>query len=185
MAESVNSSSSGKQVMSASEAEMVTVRYIQMESPQEIPMEAPCGGLMVDCVLNPDADFYRLLYDTVGEDYNWRSRRKLSREALEAIIRDPGNLLIVLRVDGKPAGFAELDRRKTDEIEIVQFGLFPQMTGRGLGKWFLQSVLRRAWAFSPRRIWLHTCTLDHPAALPNYLKAGFEVYRTEVTPKYV
>ncbi len=81
---------------------------------------------------------------------------------------------------GVPAGFAELDRRIEGEIELVQFGLMPEFIGQGLGRYFLQWAIDKAWSYHPRRFWLHTCTKDHPAALPNYLKAGFVVYKEEV-----
>ena len=98
---------------------------------------------------------------------------------LAAIIQNPLDEIHVLYVDGTPAGFGELDRRQPDEIEIKQFGLVPLYLGRGLGKWFLQELVDRAWNHKPRRVWLHTCTLDHAAALPNYQKIGFEVYKQE------
>ena len=77
----------------------------------------------------------------------------------------------------------ELDRRKEGDIEIVQFGLIRDFIGQGLGKYFLQWTIDKAWSYRPRRFWLHTCTLDHPAALPSYLKAGFEVYKEEITKR--
>ncbi len=84
-----------------------------------------------------------------------------------------------MHVDGEPSGFAELDRRQPDEIELVQFGLLPGFIGQGLGKWFLQWTIDKAWSYEPKRFWLHTCTLDHPTALPNYLKAGFALFKQE------
>jgi hypothetical protein len=65
-----------------------------------------------------------------------------------------------------------VDWRNTDDIELVRFGLMPEFIGQGLGRYFLQWAIDKAWGYRPRRFWLHTCTLDHPAALPNYLKAG-------------
>ena len=62
----------------------------------------------------------------------------------------------------------------------MQFGLLPGFIGQGLGRYFLQWAIDRAWSYQPRRFWLHTCTKDHPAALPDYLKAGFAVYKEEV-----
>jgi GNAT superfamily N-acetyltransferase len=76
--------------------------------------------------------------------------------------------------------FAELDWRIESEIELLQFGLMPQFIGQGLGRYFLQWTIDKAWSYLPRRFWLHTGTKDHPAALPNYLKAGFTVYKEEV-----
>ena len=123
--------------------------------------------------------YYRSLYDAVGQDYYWLSRRKMTDEALDAIIGDPRDELHVLHVNGQPAGFAECDRRQPDEIELVQFGLLPAFIGQGLGKWFLQYIVDKAWSYEPKRFWLHTCTLDHATALPNYLKAGFVQYKQE------
>src|SRR5205085_5112558 len=101
------------------------------------------------------------------------------------IIRDPLDEVHVLHVDGTPAGFAELDRRTNDEIELVHFGLMPGFLGQGLGKFFLQWTIDKAWSYRPRRFWLHTCTLDHPVALPNYLKAGFAIYKEELTRREI
>ena len=157
----------------------VTVFYLEMLAPSHRPVEAARDGLTVFHVESPTVPFYRFLYQTVGEEFSWLSRRKLSDEALAAIIGDPRDELHVLHVDGTPAGYAELDRRQADEIELVQFGLMPDFIGQGLGKWFLQWTIDKAWSYEPKRFWLHTCTLDHPAALPNYLKAGFVLFKQE------
>ena len=61
-------------------------------------------------------------------------------------------------------------------IEIAIFGLAPQFIGRGLGGALLTHALEEAWGSRPQRVWLHTCTLDHPAALPNYLARGLTIF---------
>ena len=157
----------------------VTVFYLEMLAPSHRSVPAPRAGLAVLHVRSPTVPYYRSLYNVVGQDYYWLSRRKLSDEALAAILGDPRNELHVLHVEGTPAGFAELDRSRQDEIELVQFGLMPEYIGEGLGRWFLQWTIDRAWSYEPKRFWLHTCTLDHPAALPNYLKAGFVLFQQD------
>jgi len=127
----------------------------------------------------PSVPYYRFLYDSVGGEYHWLSRRRLSDDELAAILNDPLNEVHVLHVDGSPAGFAELDRRQPDEVELVQFGLMPDFIGQGLGSWFLQWTIDEVWSYQPKRFWLHTCTLDHPAAIPTYKKAGFIQYKEE------
>jgi len=72
-----------------------------------------------------------------------------------------------------------LDRRQPGEIELVQFGLMGEFIGQGLGQWFLQWTIDKAWSYQPRRLWLHTCSLDHPAAVPLYTKAGFVQFKEE------
>jgi len=157
----------------------VTVYYLEMLAPIQRTVAVPRDGLSVLHIQKPTVLYYRALYDAVGQDFHWLSRRKLSDEALAAIIGDPRDELHVLHFDDKPAGFAELDCRQADEIELVQFGLLPAFIGQGLGKWFLQWTTDKAWSYQPRRLWLHTCTLDHAAALPNYLKAGFVQFKQE------
>ena len=79
-----------------------------------------------------------------------------------------------------PAGYFELCQHEDGAVEIAYFGLLPDFIGRGWGKYLLSQAALAAWGLQPLRIWLHTCTLDHPAALPNYLKRGFKVVREEV-----
>ena len=157
----------------------VTVYYLEMLAPSERKVPAPRDGLTVLHAQKPSVPYYRFLYDAVGKDYNWLSRRKLSDDDLATIIQDPLNEVHVLHVDGSPAGFAELDRRQADEVELVQFGLMGAFIGQGLGMWFLQWTIDKVWSYGPKRFWLHTCTLDHPAAVPTYNKAGFVQFREE------
>lgn len=158
----------------------ITVYYLEMLEPPRRNRSEPRDGLSVVQAKTPTVSFYRFLYSTVGEAYNWHSRGNRPDAELAALIQHPLNEVHVLYLEGTPAGFAELDRRTPDEIELVQFGLVPEFIGQGLGKFFLAWAVQRAWSYKPKRFWLHTCTLDHPAALPNYVKAGFTVYREEV-----
>jgi GNAT superfamily N-acetyltransferase len=159
---------------------MVKTTYLEMLAHQQRVVPPPGEGLAVVHARRPTVAYYRFLYDAVGRDYDWTSRRKLSDAELAAILGDLRDEVHVLTVKGAPAGFAELDRRVEGEIELVQFGLMPEFIGQGLGRYFLQWTIDKEWSHSPRRLWLHTCTKDHPAALPNYLKAGFAVYKEEV-----
>jgi len=86
----------------------------------------------------------------------------------------------VAYVEGTPAGYFQLDAAtEPGSVEIAYFGLAPDAIGQGLGKHLLSCAVRDAWALGPKRVWLHTCTLDHPHALPNYQKRGFVPYKTE------
>ncbi|MBM3995972.1 MAG: GNAT family N-acetyltransferase [Planctomycetes bacterium] len=158
----------------------VRVFYLEMLTPRLAPAPAPREGLSVIHAKKPTVAYYRFLYNTVGRAYHWYSRGKLSDADLAAVIQLPLNEVHVLHVDGTPAGFAEIDRRDADDIELVQFGLMPDFIGQGLGRYFLQWTIDKAWSYRPKRFWLHTCTLDHPVALPNYLKAGFALYKEEM-----
>src|SRR5436190_1165975 len=163
----------------------VKVFYVEMLAPVLRTIPTPRDGLSVIQAKQPTVSFYRFLYNTVGQQYHWYSRGKLTDAELASVLANPLNELHVLYADGTPAGFAELDRRAEGEIELVQFGLIPEFVGQGLGKWFLQWTVDRAWSYRPRRFWLHTCTLDHPAALSNYLKAGLIEFKRDLIQRDV
>ena len=154
----------------------VEVTYLEMLSPpgQDVPLPPPQTQILH--AQRPTIAFYRFLYDAVGSNWNWVDRKLLSDEELGHIIHDDRIEVYVLYVAGVPAGYVELDRRIDGEVELGYFGLMPEFVGRGLGGYFLRWAVARAWSYEPRRVWVNTCELDHPAALPVYLKAGFEVY---------
>jgi GNAT superfamily N-acetyltransferase len=155
----------------------VKTTYLEMLTHPQGVVPPPRDGLGVVHAKRPSVPYYRFLYDAVGRDYDWTSRKKLPDAELAALLHDPRLEVHVLMAGGVPAGFAELDRRIDGEIELVQFGLISEFIGQGLGKYFLQWTIDKAWSYNPRRFWLHTCTKDHPVALPNYLKAGFAIYK--------
>lgn len=163
----------------------VKVYYLEMLAPNGRAVAKLREGLSVIHAKKPPVSYYRFLYNTVGREYYWYSRGKLPDDELTAVLAYPLNEVHVLHVDGTPAGFAELDRRNKDDIELVQFGLMPEFIGQGLGRYFLQWSINKAWSFEPKRFWLHTCTLDHPVALPNYLKAGFKIYKEEMKQREI
>jgi GNAT superfamily N-acetyltransferase len=126
-----------------------------------------------------DVALFRQLYRNVGGPYHWRDRNALADDALLGHLASPDVQLWVLYSDGTPAGFFELGAHPDGSVEIVYFGIMQRFFGRGIGKHLLTCAVRAAWALGPTRVWLHTCTLDSPSALPNYLARGFDPVRTE------
>ena len=157
----------------------ITVFYLEILAPSDRPVPTPRDELTIVHAQSPTVPYYGSLYDAVGMDYFRLSRRKLSNPDLAASMYDPMNDLHVLHVNGTLAGFAELGRRQPNEVALVQFGLMPDFIGQRFGKWFLQWNIDKACYPQPTRSWLHTCTLDHTAALPTYKKAGFVQYKQE------
>ncbi len=93
--------------------------------------------------------------------------------------RRPAVSVHLLTVAGAPAGYFELQKHADGSVEIAYFGLLPEFLGRGLGKYLLSEAVEAAWALAASRVWLHTCSLDGPAALPNYVARGFVPYKKE------
>ncbi len=160
----------------------IVITYLEMHArPPGLNLALPAEDLTIVQANPPTITFYRYLYNTVGGDWQWRDRRVMSDPALVAIVQHPLVETHVLYSAGTPAGYAELDRRAPGEIELAYFGLIPDFIGRGLGQYLLQWAIDRAWSYAPHRFWVHTCTLDHAKALPNYIRAGFKPYKTERT----
>ncbi len=106
----------------------------------------------------------------------WDTRLKMPKTALEDWLKSPRSLILILRNAGEPIGLCEFDGVGTPEIELVHFGLLPTAQGKRFGKYFLSIALQEAWSRSPKRIWLHTDTNDHPHARAVYESAGFHAY---------
>ncbi len=155
----------------------VTVTYLEMTAaPSHRPVPMPLSKVALLEAEKPTVSFYRYLYNTVGEESLWGDRRELTDTMLKAIIHDPRDTVLVLHRAGVPAGFAELFRGDDGTSELAYFGLIPEFFGQGLGRYLLQAAVERAWADSPGRLVVETCTLDHPRALTLYQWAGFRPF---------
>jgi GNAT superfamily N-acetyltransferase len=159
----------------------VTRTYLAMSAPADLtPAARPEGDLRVERAGFCPTAFFRYLYAEVGRPYRWTDRLAWSDERVRAYL-DAGDVTVhVLYVEGAPAGYFELKRHEDGSTEIAYFGLMGDYIGRGLGGWLLTRAVETAWAGGPQRVWLHTCTLDHPNALRNYLRRGFQPVRQEV-----
>ena len=137
-------------------------------------------SIRVEQVHGCPPSFWRYLYTEVGRAYHWIDRLPWSDDDIRAYLNDPAVTLWLMTVAGAPAGYFELRRDRVNGTEIVYFGLLPEFTGRGLGGHMLTAAVEAAWSQGPERVWLHTNTMDHPSALPNYLKRGFTAFHSEV-----
>lgn len=159
----------------------VTRTYLEMRSPDALrSYHADEANVRFERVHSCPLSFFRYLYREVGRAHHWVDRLAWSDEQVQARLDNANVTLWVMYVDGAPAGYAELERHPDGSIEVVYFGLLPEFTRRGLGKLMLTAAVERAWEMGTDRVWLHTCTLDDPAALPNYVKRGFAPFREEV-----
>jgi GNAT superfamily N-acetyltransferase len=162
--------------MSEPQRVLTKVVYLEMRAPSERQVTPPATDIRIQRACGLSVEQYRELYRGVGAAYHWTDRIRMPDALLRGIIEDDRVEIYVLYVADRPAGYAELDRRVGGEVELSYFGLFPAFVGRGLGAYFLSWALAQAWSYGPRRVWVHTCDLDHPAALPLYLRAGFVAY---------
>jgi ribosomal protein S18 acetylase RimI-like enzyme len=158
----------------------ITVYYLEMHDPSALrPKGKERTGVEARRVEIPSVAFSRFLYEQVGDRWNWVRRRKWPDEQWQKHISRPEFHTWVLYDHGTPAGYFEFEQQAEQNVEIVQLGLMPQFIGQGLGALLVTTAVEKAWATGARRVWLHTCTEDHPHALANYQARGFRLYRQE------
>lgn len=144
------------------------------------PRPDPAGAWTLRRVDAPALDWYRDLYGRVGGPWLWVSRIRLPDAELAAIIQSPLMEIYALAHEGRDEGLLEMDFREPGQCEIVSFGLTEKLVGSGAGRWLMNRALETAWSHPIKRLWLHTCTFDHPAALAFYERSGFRPFRRQV-----
>jgi GNAT superfamily N-acetyltransferase len=155
------------------------VTYLEMHSAP--PVEMLPSPLSLRRIERPAADEYRRLFRLVGAPWLWFSRLIMEDSALEAIVSHPQIELHAVKDElGRDAGMLELDFRTAGECELAFVGLIPELAGKGHGRWLLSQAVDRAWREGIGRVHVHTCSLDHPAALSAYRRAGFTPYKRAV-----
>jgi GNAT superfamily N-acetyltransferase len=124
--------------------------------------------------------WYRDLHRRVGEEWLWFSRLRMADAELAAIIHAAGIEVHALVVDGRDEGLLELDFREPGQCELVYFGVTARLIGTGAARFLMNRALERAWSRDVRRVWVHTCTFDHPSAVAFYQRSGFHPFRRQI-----
>ena len=156
------------------------ITYLEMRSPSELrPKRAEDLRFSIRQASVPQWKFNRFLYGFIGEGWNWTDKNVWTDEQWRAYAESPNLQTFVAYYDGSIAGYFEIERQEGKEVEITYLGLAREFLGRGFGGALLTRAVEEAWKWNASRVWLHTCDLDHAAAIPNYLARGFKVYKTE------
>jgi GNAT superfamily N-acetyltransferase len=152
-----------------------------MTDPDELsPADPPSVNVVVERIEQCPPALWRTLYTEVGRQYHWVDRLGWNDEDIIRYLSDPALELWVLKEADVVAGYFELRKHDDGAMEVAYFGLLPHAIGRGLGKYLLTRAVQRAWERGATRVWLHTSSLDHSSALPNYLARGFSIWKQEL-----
>jgi GNAT superfamily N-acetyltransferase len=156
----------------------VTTTYLEIDVLEELKRKpAADARFAVHEAIVPQWQVNRFLYCYVGEQWGWTDKRTWTDERWQAYVDSADFRTFIGFIDDAIAGYYEL-QKKRDDVEIAYFGLAPEFIGKGVGGALLSSAIENAFAWGAARVWVHTCTLDHPAALPNYVGRGMRVYAT-------
>jgi GNAT superfamily N-acetyltransferase len=162
--------------------QQIVTYYLEMTHPaQLVPARKPHPAFSLVQVEIPCPPLNRFLYTTVGGDWYWLDRLGWSYAQWQRYLEQEGVETWVASIAGTPAGYFELEGQAGGNVEIAYFGLLPQFIGQGLGGALLTATVERAWAIGAHRVWVHTCSLDHPHALLGYQARGFRMFNSVQT----
>jgi GNAT superfamily N-acetyltransferase len=163
-----------------SETTTITIHHLQMTSVGQFqPSRRTISNLEIRAAEIPSPEFSRFLYASVGNRWKWYERLEWTRQQWLDYLDRPQQETWVAYLHGTPIGYFELEQQDRGSVEIVYFGLMPDFIGRGVGGPLLTRAVQCAWDSDARRVWVHTCSLDHPNALNNYLSRGFTMFKVE------
>ncbi|MFT5350635.1 MAG: GNAT superfamily N-acetyltransferase [Planctomycetota bacterium] len=158
----------------------VTTYYLEMKSLSQLKESSESKGLNVDEVQVKQYQVNKFLYQFVGESWGWLDKLSWTNEQWEEYSGKDNLRTWLASYKGSPAGYYELEQSDDGSTEIAYFGLTPNFIGKGFGGFLLSEAIKSAWAWDDtKRVWVHTCTLDHPSAMVNYQSRGMEIYHEE------
>ena len=154
-----------------------TTYYLEMTTPSALRGTKESPGLQVlECEIK-QFQLNRFMYQLVGQGWDWTDKNPWSDDQWIAYAENDKLRTWVGYYRGSPAGYFELQQVECD-TEIGSFGLAPAFIGKGFGGYLLSRALECAWGWQgTQRVWVHTCTSDHPHALGNYKARGMTLYR--------
>lgn len=164
----------------------VTTHYLEMIDPNDlVPKRIKLSGLETKKAEVPLPELNRFFYTASGGDWYWTDRLNWTYRQWQQWVDRPELHTWIAYVSGKPAGYFELEVQPDRSVLIAFLGLFPVFFGKGLGGHLLTVATEKAWNLNTSRVWVRTCTLDHPGALANYRTRGFRVSKEKVITREV
>lgn len=159
-----------------------TTFYLEMLSPEQLRATPQPAELRVAEAQIKQYEVNRFLYDVVGREWGWEDRLAQTDDEWKAYAQRKELRTWIAHHKGSIAGYYELEAQSKGSVEIKYFGLLPRFIGMGFGGYLLTHAIQSAWRWgSAKRVWVHTCTLDHEGALANYQARGFSIFKRVVS----
>jgi len=158
----------------------LTIHYLEITNSDDFrPVnQAPAGVRMVH-LREASAIVNQTFYLKIDRDWDWTDRRDWTYDQWQEYVNNPDLETWIVHVDGEPAGYLELIGETNQSVNIAYLGLLPEHTGKGIGAYLVSFAIQRGFDKGARRVWVSTCTLDHPAALRSYQHRGFKIFKSE------
>jgi|TARA_B100000902_G_scaffold393189_1_gene446982 ribosomal protein S18 acetylase RimI-like enzyme len=140
----------------------------------------PSTLFSINIIENPDFQLNKFFYKNIGKKHNWVDRLAWSDKQWIEYISNNNVKTFILKKEKEYVGFFELIfHRKIREVEIAYLGLLEEYQNQKLGSYLLSVAIKNSFLNNPKRVWVHTCSLDHKNALNNYKSRGMKIFKTE------
>ena len=161
--------------------EKIVRNYLQINSLSELSaVKRPSENYSLDELFENNFQLNKFFYKQIGQYHHWIDRLQWNDKNWIEYVSNPNLLTFILKKNEDIVGFFELIYHKDkSEIEIAYFGLLEEYLGKRLGGYMLTEAIKKSFSYNVKRVWVHTCSLDHKHALKNYLSRGMKIYSTE------
>ena len=161
--------------------ETIARNYLEIKSLNQLSeIKKPGDNYSLNQVLPNDFQLNKFFYKQIGKNYQWFDRLIWTDKNWIEYVSNSNLFTFVLKDNEEIAGFFELIHHKNrSETEIAYFGLLKEYFGKKLGGYMLSEAIKKSFSFNVKRVWAHTCSLDHKNALKNYLSRGMKIYNME------
>jgi len=161
--------------------ETIIRNYVEIKSLNQLSEIKKSGdNYSLNQVIPNDFQLNKFFYKQIGKNYQWVDRLIWTDKNWIEYVSSPNLFTFVLKNNEDIAGFFELMYHKDKlETEIAYFGLLKEYIGKKLGGYMLSEAIKKSFSYNVKRVWAHTCSLDHKNALKNYLSRGMKICNTE------
>ena len=161
--------------------ETIVRNYLEIKSLNQLSeIKKPGDNYSLNQVLPNDFQLNKFFYKQIGQNHHWNDRLVWDDKKWIDYVSNPNVFTFVLKNNENIAGFFELIYHKNKfEIEIAYFGLLKGFVEKKLGGYMLTEAIKISFSYKVKRVWVHTCSLDHKNALNNYLARGMKIYNIE------
>ena len=156
--------------------------YLEINSLTELNSSTVSSDDYLVKLINPvDFEINKFFYKNIGKKHHWVDRLSWTNEQWIKYTSDEKLKTYVLQKNNDLAGYFELiSHTETNEVEIAYLGLLEEYQNKKLGSYLLSSAIKNSFLNNPKRVWVHTCSLDHKNALNNYISRGMKIYKREI-----
>ena len=155
--------------------------YLEINSLTELNSSTVSSDDYLVKLINPvDFEINKFFYKNIGKKHHWVDRLSWTNEQWIKYTSDEKLKTYVLQKNNDLAGYFELiSHTETNEVEIAYLGLLEEYQNKKLGSYLLSSAIKNSFLNNPKRVWVHTCSLDHKNALSNYISRGMKIFKKE------